>query len=158
MGWTPALIPLNLQSKLVTTNVGSQDELPHAWSQGPRPRGATPYPRSGGCVGAGGPRGATPHSRSGGAALRRHPSSKVRSSGCTFLEQPWRDTPIQGKRNPSKTVGAARGDQRIDTLKPYSQKTSQSNHTRTTALSNSALSKPCLWGHPRWVGHDGEVW
>ena len=28
-------------------------------------------------------------------------------------------------------------DQRADTLKPYSQKTSQSNHTRTTALSNS---------------------
>ena len=26
---------------------------------------------------------------------------------------------------------------RADTLKPYSQKTSQSNHTRTTALSNS---------------------
>ena len=44
---------------------------------------------------------------------------------------------IQGKRNPSKTVGVARGHQRADTLKPYSQKTSQSNHTRTTALSNS---------------------
>src|SRR5574340_299676 len=43
----------------------------------------------------------------------------------------------QGKRNPSKTVGVARGHQRADTLKPYSQKTSQSNHTRTTALSNS---------------------
>ena len=43
----------------------------------------------------------------------------------------------QGKRNPSKTVGAARGHQRADTLKPYSQKPSQSNHTRTTALSNS---------------------
>ena len=43
----------------------------------------------------------------------------------------------QGKRNPSKTVGIARGIQRADTLKPYSQKTSQSNHTRTTALSNS---------------------
>ena len=43
---------------------------------------------------------------------------------------------IQGKRNPSKTVGVARGHQRADTLKPYSQKTSQSNHTRTTALSN----------------------
>ena len=43
----------------------------------------------------------------------------------------------QGKRNPSKMVGVARGDQRADTLKPYSQKTSQSNHTRTTALSNS---------------------
>ena len=44
----------------------------------------------------------------------------------------------QGKRNPSKMVGVARGHQRADTLKPYSQKTSQSNHTRTTALSNSA--------------------
>ena len=43
----------------------------------------------------------------------------------------------QGKRNPSKTVGVARGHQRTDTLKPYSQKTSQSNHIRTTALSNS---------------------
>ena len=44
---------------------------------------------------------------------------------------------IQGKRNPSKMVGVARGHQRADTLKPYSQKTSQSNHTRTTDLSNS---------------------
>ena len=43
----------------------------------------------------------------------------------------------QGKRNPSKMLGVARGHQRADTLKPYSQKTSQSNHTRTTALSNS---------------------
>ena len=43
----------------------------------------------------------------------------------------------QGKRNPSKMVGIARGHQRADTLKPHSQKTSQSNHTRTTALSNS---------------------
>ena len=43
----------------------------------------------------------------------------------------------QGKGNPSKMVGVERGCQRADTLKPYSQKTSQSNHTRTTALSNS---------------------
>ena len=43
----------------------------------------------------------------------------------------------QGKKNPSKMVGVARGHQRADTLKPYSQKSSQSNHTRTTALSNS---------------------
>ena len=43
----------------------------------------------------------------------------------------------QGKRNPSKMVGVARGHQRADTLKPYSQKTSHSNYTRTTALSNS---------------------
>ena len=44
----------------------------------------------------------------------------------------------------SKTVGVARGHQRADTLNPYSQKTSQSNHTRTTALSNSMkLSHAC---------------
>ena len=42
-----------------------------------------------------------------------------------------------GKRNPRKMVGVAGGHQRADTLKPYSQKTSQSNHIRTTALSNS---------------------
>ena len=48
------------------------------------------------------------------------------------------ETPqAQGKRNPSKMVGVARGHQRADTLKPYSQKNSQSNHTRTIALSNS---------------------
>ena len=43
----------------------------------------------------------------------------------------------QGNRNPGKMVGFAGGYLRTDTLKPYSQKTSQSNHTRTTALSNS---------------------
>ena len=43
----------------------------------------------------------------------------------------------QGKRNPSKMIGVARGHQRADTLKPYSQKTSQSNQTRTTDLSYS---------------------
>ena len=44
---------------------------------------------------------------------------------------------VRGNRNPNKTVRVARGHQRADTLKPQSQKTSQSNHTRTTALSNS---------------------
>ena len=44
---------------------------------------------------------------------------------------------VQGKRNPSKMVGVARGHQRADTLKAYSQKTRQSNHTRTIDLSNS---------------------
>ena len=44
---------------------------------------------------------------------------------------------VQGKRYGSKMVGVARGHQRADTLKPYSQETSQSNHSRTTALSNS---------------------
>ena len=59
---------------------------------------------------------------------------------------------VRGKRNTSKTVGVARGHQRADTLKPYSQKTSQSNHTRTTALSNSMkLSHDCGATQDRWV-------
>ena len=63
--------------------------------------------------------------------VRRYPSSKVRSRGSEEI------THNQGKRNPSKMVGVVRGHERADTLKPYSEKTSQSNHTRTTALSNS---------------------
>ena len=59
---------------------------------------------------------------------------------------------VQGKRNPSKTVGVGTGHQRADTLKPYSQKTSQSNHTRTTALSNSMKLS-----HARGVTQDGLV-
>ena len=59
---------------------------------------------------------------------------------------------VQGKRNPSKMVGVARGYQRADTLKPYSQKTSQSNHTRTTALSNSVKLS-----HARGATQDGQV-
>ena len=58
----------------------------------------------------------------------------------------------QGKRNPSKMVGVARGHQRADTLKSYSQKTSQSNHTRTIALSNSV--KP---SHACGATQDGRV-
>ena len=69
----------------------------------------------------------------GGAAVKRYP-------------------PVQGKRNPSMTVGIARGHQRADTLKPYSQKTSQSNHTRTTALSNSMKLS-----HAHGVTQDGWV-
>ena len=58
----------------------------------------------------------------------------------------------QGKRNPSKMIGVARGHQRADTLKPYSQKSSQSNHTRTTALSNSMkLSHACGATQDGWV-------
>ena len=49
-------------------------------------------------------------------------------------------------------VGVARGHQRADTLKAYSQKTSQSNHTRITALSNS--KKP---SHARGATQDGQV-
>ena len=55
-------------------------------------------------------------------------------------------------RKPSKMVGGVRGHQRADTLKLYSQNTSQSNHTRTTALSNSM--KP---SHAHRATQDGRV-
>ena len=48
-------------------------------------------------------------------------------------------------------VGAKRGHQRADRLKPQSQKTSQSDH-RTTALSNSVKLSHAVWGtQDRWV-------
>ena len=84
--------------------------------------------------------------------MRRYPSSKVRSSGCALLEQPEEIPHAQGKRNPTKMVGVARGHQRADTLKPHSQKTSQSNHTRTTALSNSMKLS-----HARRATQEGQV-
>ena len=78
-------------------------------------------------------------------AERSYSTFKVRRGGSE--EMPL----VQGKRNPSKTVGVVREHQRADTLKPYSQKTSQSNHTRTTALSNSMkLSHAC--GPPKMGG------
>ena len=49
-------------------------------------------------------------------------------------------------------VGVTRGHQRADTLKPCSQKTSQSNHTRTAALSNSVKLN-----HARGATQDGWV-
>ena len=58
----------------------------------------------------------------------------------------------QGKRNPSKMVGVARGHQRADTLKPYLQKASQSNHTRTTASSDSMKLS-----HARGATQDGRA-
>ena len=67
---------------------GGLEEISHVRDQGQQPRGATPHTRSGSCPGAGGPREATPCSSSGRSAMRRYPSSKVRSSGCALLEQP----------------------------------------------------------------------
>ena len=80
--------------------------------------------------------------------MRRYPKSKVRSSGCRREEIPHAQT----NRNPSKMVGVATGHQRADTLKAYSQRTSQSNHTRTTALSNSMKLS-----HDRGATQDGRV-
>ena len=47
-------------------------------------------------------------------------------------------------------VGVAKGHQRADTLKPYSQKTSHSNYTRTTGFSN-----PMKLSHALGANHDG---
>ena len=49
-------------------------------------------------------------------------------------------------------VGVARGHQRANTMKPYSQKTRQSNHIRTTAFYNSMkLSHAHGATQDRWV-------
>ena len=58
-------------------------------------------------------------------------------------------------------VGVARGHQRADILKPYSQKASQSNHTRTTALSNSmqpSLACGATQGGRVMVERSDRVW
>ena len=102
---------------------GIWEEPPHTRGQGWRPRGATPHPRSGGCMGAGGPREATTCSRSGGAVVRRYPSSKVRGNGCALLEQRKEIGHIQGKRKASKTVGSERGHQRADIVQETGNKT-----------------------------------
>ena len=86
------------------------------------------------------------------AAVRRYPSSKVRRLAALCWSSCEEIPHAQDKRNPSKTVGVARGHQRADTLKPYSQKTSQSNHTRTTAFSNSIKLS-----HARGATQDGRV-
>ena len=71
--------------------------------------------------------------RFAGAALKRYPMPKVRQPQVRWL--------VLQERH-----------QRADTLKPYSQKTSQSNHTRTTALSNSMKLS-----HARGATQDGRV-
>ena len=108
--------------------------LPHVQDQEQPRRGATPCPRPWAR-----PTGDTPHPRSWAAAVLCWSSRE---------EIPH----AQGKRNPSKTVGVVRGHQRADTLKPYSQKTSQSNHTRTTAWSNSVKLS-----HAHGATKDGQV-
>ena len=67
---------------------------------------------------------------------------RLRFAGAAIEEIPH----AQGKRNPSKMVGVARGHQRAVTLIPHSQKTSQCNHTRTTAAATAATksNQSCL--------------
>ena len=55
-------------------------------------------------------------------AERSYSTFKVRRGGSEEIPL------VQGKRNPSKMVGVARGHQRAYRVKPQSQKTNQSNH------------------------------
>ena len=50
------------------------------------------------------------------------------------------------------TVGAERADR----LKPQSQTTSQSDYMDHSLVQLNELSH-AVWGHPRWMGHGGEV-
>ena len=59
--------------------------------------------------------------------MRRYPSSKVGVVAVLCWSSHEEITHVQGKRNPSKMLDVARGHQRADTLKPQSQKTSQSD-------------------------------
>ena len=75
-------------------------------------------------------KGATPHPRSGVVAKRSYPMSKERGMhGCRRAKRSYstfkvrrggrEEIPlVQGKRNPTKKVGVARGLPRADTLKP----------------------------------------
>ena len=84
------------------------------------------------------PRGDIPRPRSGAAAALCWSSHK---------EIPR----ILGKRNPSKTVGAERGHQREDRLKPQSQTTSQSDHMDHSLVELNE-AKPCPVGPQKMVG------
>ena len=90
-------------------------------------------------------------------AERSYPTSKVRSSGCTLLNSREEIPHIQGKTNPSKTVGVARGI-RGQTHWNHNHRKLANLITWTTALSNSMKLSHGLWGHPRQMGHGGEVW
>ena len=113
---------------------GGQEELPHAPGQGQRLRGITP-PRKSGAL----PERSYPTSkkqllhglrraersysmfkvRRGGLEkipLIQGKEQQLRFSGAAVKRYPKRC--VQGKRNPSKTVGVARGQKRADTLRP----------------------------------------
>ena len=85
------------------------------------------------------------------------PSSSLIPKMLTFTLAICQKPHIQGKRNPSKTVGTERGHQRADRLKPQSQTTGQSDHT-DHSLSNWMKLSHAVCGHPRRMGHGGEVW
>ena len=83
------------------------------------------------------PRGATPCPRPGVAILLCWSSHE---------EIPH----VQGKRKPSEMVGAERGHQRTNGLKPQSQTIGQSDHMDHSLVSLNE-TKPCPVGPPKTV-------
>ena len=99
-------------------------------------------------------------------AKRTYPLSKVRSGGQKEIpyvqgKEQWlhfagaavKRPQAQGKRNPTKMVGAERGH--------WGQTDWNHNHRKLTnliTLSNSMKLSHAVWGHPRQTGHGGEVW
>ena len=84
-------------------------------------------------------RGATPH-----------PRYRAEAALCSSSHE---EIPhVQGRRNPRKMIGAERGHQRADRLKPQSQTTSQSDHTDHSLFHSMKLS------HAVWAPlQDGQV-
>ena len=87
-------------------------ELPHARGQGQQPGGATPSQRSGEAAERSNPTSNEQWLWGCRRAERSYSTFKVRRGGGEEIPL------VQGKRNPGKTVGVARGHQRADTLKP----------------------------------------
>ena len=93
------------------------------------------WPRSSGCMTVQEqPRRATPGRRSGAAVKRSFPRPRKGAVAALCWSSCEEIPHVQRKINPSKMVGAKRGHQREDTLKPQSQTTSQSDHTDHSCL------------------------
>ena len=72
--------------------------------------------------------------RARAVAERCHPTSEVGAAAALCWSSREERPHVQGKRNPSKTGGTKRRDQRADRLKLQSQTTSQSDHTDHTLV------------------------
>ena len=83
------------------------------------PRGAISYPRSGAAADRSYPTSKEWQLRGRRRAERSYSTLEVRRGDSYKLRSSREEIPhVQGKRNPCKTVGVARGHQRADTLKP----------------------------------------
>ena len=101
-------------------------------------------------------------------AKRSYSTFKVRRGGCEEI------TLVQGKEQQLRFAGAAMkrySKVRETQVRRYGlQEASEGRHTnhihrklvnlitQTTALSSSVKLSHAMWGHPREVGHGGEVW